>query len=44
MASQINPVCDFSFDFLHSDLPEVTIDIDLKIRTFRGIHTYKRGL
>ena len=40
MASQINPVCNFSFGFL-CDLPEDTIDIDFKIKTIRGIHTYK---
>ena len=41
MASQINPVCDFSFGFLHCDLHDDTIDIDLKIRTIRRIHTYE---
>ena len=41
MASQINPICDFSFGFLYCDLPEDTIGIDLKIRTIQGINTYK---
>ena len=41
MASQINPVCDLAFRFLKCDLPEDTVDIDLKIHTIRGILTYK---
>ena len=41
MASQINLVCDFASGYLQCDLPENTVDIDLKIHTIRGIHTYK---
>ena len=31
MASQINPICNFSFGCLHCDLPEDTVDIYIKI-------------
>ena len=41
MASQKYAICDFSFSFLHCDLPEDMIDMDLKIRTIQGIHMYK---
>ena len=41
MASQISPTCDFVFGFLQCNLPEDTIDIDLKVCTIRGIYIYK---
>ena len=41
MASQITPTYNFIFGFLSCDLPEDTIDTDLKNCMIRGIHTYK---
>ena len=37
----INSVCDFVLGYLKCDLPEDMVDVDVKIRTFRGIHTLK---
>ena len=41
MTRQINPVCDFMLGYLKSELPEDMVDVDVKIRTVRGIHTLK---
>ena len=41
MARQINPVCDFMLGYMKCELPEDTVKVDIKIRTFRGIHTLK---
>ena len=42
MVSEIAPTCYLVFGYLRCNLPRDTIDIDLKIHTLRGIHTYKR--
>ena len=44
MASEITPTCDLIFGYLRCNLLKDTIDIDLKVHTLRGIHTYKKDL
>ena len=41
MARQINPVCNFMLGFVKCELPEDTVDIEVKIRTPQGTHTLK---
>ena len=41
MASQITPKSEYVFGFLRCGLPEDIIDIDFKIHTIQGFHTYK---
>ena len=40
MAGQITQTNNFIFGFLRCDLPEDTLDIDLKIHMLRGIYMY----
>ena len=40
MAREINPVCDFFFSFMHTNLPIDTIDVELTLRTVQGIYIY----
>ena len=42
MASEITPTCDLIFGILKCNLPKDTIDVDMKIHTLRGFHTYKK--
>ena len=42
MASEVTPSCDSVYGYLRCNLPRDTIDIDLKIHSLRGIHTYKK--
>ena len=41
MARQKNPICDFVLGYLRCELPEDTVDVQVRIRTFRGTHTLK---
>ena len=40
MACNLKPPCDFFFGFLWCSLPTDTIDVELNVRTFQGIHTF----
>ena len=42
MACKLATNCIFLFGFFSCNLPEDTIDMDLKVHTLWGIHTYKR--
>ena len=42
MASKITPNCNVILGVLKCNLPKDTIDVDLKICTLQGIHTYKQ--
>ena len=40
MAREISLVCDFIFGFIHTCLPTDTVDVELTIKTVKGIYTY----
>ena len=42
MAREISPVYDFIFGSIHTGLLKDTVDVELKIRTFKGIYTYRK--
>ena len=42
MAREINPICDFIFGSIHMCLPADAVDIELTIRTVKGIYTYHK--
>ena len=42
MACELATNCDLISGILTSSLPEDTIDVDLKVHTLWGIHTYKK--
>ena len=42
MAYLIGVNCDHTSGFLWCSLPADTIDVDFKVKTLRGIHTYKK--
>ena len=42
MAREINLVCDFIFSSIHMCLPTDMVDIELTIRTVKGIYTYDK--
>ena len=43
MAREIIPVCDFIFGSIRTNLPTDMVDMDLTIRTVKGIYTYQKG-
>ena len=43
MACNLSANCDLIFGILSCNLPEDTIDMDLKVCTLQGIHTFKKG-
>ena len=42
MAREINPVCDFFFGFMHTNVPTDTVDVELNIRMVQGIYIYHK--
>ena len=42
MACELSMQCDLVFRFLKCVLPEDTIDVDLKVCTLKGIHTFRK--
>ena len=42
MAREINPVCDFIFGSIYMSLLMDTVDVELTIRTVKGIYTYHK--
>ena len=42
MAREISPICDFNFGSIRTGLLMDTIDIELKVRTVKGIYTYRK--
>ena len=40
MAREINPVCDFFFSFMYTNLPADMVDVELTIRMVQGIYIY----
>ena len=42
MTCKLSANCDLIFGILSCNLPEDTIDVDLKVCTLQGIHTYKK--
>ena len=42
MAREINPVCDFISDLIHMYLLTDMVDVELTIRTVKGIYTYHK--
>ena len=42
MASGISPVCDFIFRSIWTGLPMDTVDVELTVRTVKGIYTYRK--
>ena len=42
MAREINPICDFIFGSIRTCLLTDMVDVDLTIRTVKGIYTYRK--
>ena len=42
MARKISPICDFIFGSISTCLATDTVDIDLTVRTVKGIYTYRK--
>ena len=42
MAREINPVCDFFFGFMCTNLPIDMVDMELTIRMVQGIYIYRK--
>ena len=42
MAREISPVCDFIFGSICTSLPTDMVDVELTIRTVKGIYTYRK--
>ena len=42
MACELAVQCNLMHSYLKCGLPEDTIDVDLKIHTLKGIHTFKK--
>ena len=42
MAREISLVCDFMFGSICTGLPMDTVDMELMIRTVKGIYTYRK--
>ena len=40
MAREISPVCNFIFGSIRTSLPTDMVDVELTIRTVKGIYTY----
>ena len=41
MARQVNSVCNFMLGYVRCELPEDTVDVEVRIRTLGGTHTLK---
>ena len=42
MAGDVNPVCDFFFSFMHTNLPTDRVDVELNLRIVQGIYIYRK--
>ena len=42
MAREINPVCDFIFESIHTGLPMDMVDVEFTIRVVKGIYKYRK--
>ena len=42
MAREISPICDFIFGSIWTGLPMDTVDIELTVRTVKGIYMYRK--
>ena len=42
MTSELMTQCDIIFGFLKCALPDNAIDVDLKVCTLKGIHTFQK--
>ena len=42
MACDLAVICDLLYRYLKCGLPDDTIDMDLKVCTLKGIHTFKK--
>ena len=42
MACMLSMQCNLVYEFYKYSLPEDTADVDLKVYTLKGIHTFKR--
>ena len=42
MAHNLAPQCNFLYGFFQCNLPEDTIDVEIMVRTMKGIHTFKK--
>ena len=42
MAREISPICDFIFGSIRTCLPTYKVEVDLTVRTVKGIYTYKK--
>ena len=43
MANEINSVCDIFPGFMHTNLPEYIVDVELTIRMVQGIYIYHKN-
>ena len=42
MAREISPICNFIFGSIQTGLPTDTVDLELMIRTVKGIYMYRK--
>ena len=42
MACDLAPLCNFLYGFFQCQLPEDTIDVEIIVKTMKGIHTFKK--
>ena len=42
MACNLAPQCSFLYGFFQCDLPEDTIDVEITVRTLKGIHNFRK--
>ena len=42
IASDLAPQCNFLYGFLHCDLPEDTIGVEITVCTLREIHNFRK--
>ena len=44
MACDLAPQCNFLYEFFQCNLPEDTIDVEVTVRTLRGIHNFRKTM
>ena len=42
MAREISPICNFIFGLIYKGLPTDMVDMELTVRTVKGIYTYRK--
>ena len=42
MACKLRPECNFLHGYFRCQLPVETVDVEVKVKTMQGIHTFRR--